>query len=76
MQKNHFKIWKKGKSTSLADKVESQRLVKELNDPYLESLNLNATRFSKICLYIWLVVIVLINVGLVLLQKYTNPSIG
>ena len=76
MQKNHFKIWKKGKSSSLADRVESQKLVKELDDPYIKSLNLKATRFSKICLWIWLVVVVLINVGLVLLQKYTNPSAG
>jgi hypothetical protein len=76
LQKNHFKIWKKGKSSSLADRMESQRLVKELDDPYLKSLKLKATRFSKICLWIWLVVVVLINVGLVLLQKYTNPSAG
>jgi hypothetical protein len=76
MQKNHFKIWKKGKSYSLADRVESQRLVNELDDSYLKTLNLKATRFSTICLYIWLVVVVLINVGLVLLQNYTNPSAG
>jgi hypothetical protein len=73
MQKNHFKIWKKGKSTSLADRVESQRLVKELDDPCLKSLTFKATRFSKICLWLWLVTVGLIIISLVLLQKYYPP---
>ena len=74
MQKNHFKIWKKGKSSSLADSVESQRLVKELDDPYLKSLTFKATRFSKICLWVWLFVVGLVVIGLVLLQKYYPPN--
>lgn len=68
LQKNHFKIWKKGKSSSLADRVESQRLVKELDDPYLKSLNIKARRFSTICFWIWLIVVGLIVTVLILLQ--------
>jgi len=74
MKKNHFQIWKKGKSTSLADRVESQRLGKELDDPYLNSLNSKVTRFSKILLYVWLVTVGLVIIGLVLLPKYYPPS--
>lgn len=68
LQRNHFKIWKKGKSSSLADRVESQRLVKELDDPYLKSLNVKARRFSTICFWVWLIVVGVIVTSLILLQ--------
>ena len=68
LQKNHFKIWKKSKSSSLADRMESQRLIKEVDDPYLKSFTLKATRFSKICFWVWLILIGLVLTGLTLLQ--------
>jgi len=74
MKKNHFQIWNQGKSTSLADRVESQRRAKELDDPYLNSLNSKVTRFSKTLLYIWLVTVGLVTIGLVLLPKYYPPG--
>lgn len=67
LQKNHFKIWKKGKSSSLADRVESQRLIKEMNDPYLISLESKVTKFSKILFWVWLVSIGIVLIGLALM---------
>ncbi len=64
LQKNHFKIWKQSKSSSFAESSEAQRLIKELDDPYLKSLNYKATQFSKICFWVWLIVLVLILAGL------------
>ena len=68
IKKNHFEIWKKGKSSFFVDRVEAQRLIKELDDPYLKSLSLNATKFSKICFWVWMIVIGVIIIGLILLQ--------
>jgi len=68
LQKNHFKIWKKSKSSSFADRIESQRLIKEINDPYLKSLNLKATKFPTICFWVWLILLCIFLIGLSLLQ--------
>jgi hypothetical protein len=74
LQKNHFKIWKKGKSSSFADRVEFQRLFKELDDPYLKSLTLKGTRFSKICLWVWLILLGLALTVIALLQWYVQSK--
>ncbi len=74
LQKNHFKIWKKSKSYSFADRVEFQRMFKELNDPFLKSLTLKGTRFSKICFWIWLILLGLALAGLALLQLYIQSK--
>ena len=68
LKKNHNQIWEKSKSPSFADRIESQRLIKEMNDPYLKSLRLKATRFSTICFWAWLVVIVIVLAGLSTMQ--------
>lgn len=69
LQKNDFKTWKKSKSSSYADRIESQRLIKEMNDPYLKSLTLKATKFSTICFWVWLILIGIVLASLSVIQQ-------
>ncbi len=69
LQKNHFKIWKKSKSSSYADRIESQGLIEQMNDPYLKSMNLKATKFSTICFWVWLILIGIVLAGLSVIQQ-------
>jgi hypothetical protein len=54
LQKNHFKIWKLGKSPLLKNRLECMNLVRELDDPYLKSVPGRGDRVSQICLWVWL----------------------
>ena len=68
LQKKHYKISKKSTSFSLTDRVEFNKLIKELDDPYLKSLTFKAIRFSKICFWVWLILVGLVLIGLFLWQ--------
>lgn len=67
-KKNHNQIWKKSKSSSFADRMEAQRLIKELNDPQWKLLSLKFKKFSTICFWVWLILIVIALAVLAIIQ--------
>jgi hypothetical protein len=54
LQKNNFQICKMSKSSSPKKGLESMKLARELDDPYLNKIRLRGERFSQILLWIWL----------------------
>ena len=54
LQNNYFEIWEMGKSRSLTKRLETMKLVRELDDPYLKKNLARGNRFSETCLWIWL----------------------
>ncbi|UCE99851.1 MAG: hypothetical protein JSV82_01955 [Planctomycetota bacterium] len=56
LQKSFFEIWMKGQSPSLRSRLEYRRIVRSLDDPYLNKLRSKRETLGKTCLRIWLIV--------------------
>ncbi len=55
-------LWRKQKKLSYADRREAAESIKELDDPYLKSCKLKFKKFSIICFWAWLVLIVIVQI--------------
>jgi len=60
LQKHHFNIWKIPDGKSFKKSAEYGKAIKSINDPVLKRISAKGDKYSKLCLLIWFISVLVI----------------